>query len=181
MPEHHRRRRFGLAVLLSILTALAVVAVAQQTPAQFGGAYSGLGQRRQHLVDDWVTRFNQVTGLKVEPGPFYDDYIKFSRKTTFDAVTHALMTTPLTDASGQALGDALGTKTSLEGTTVGVRLTTSGLKVVTQPNHAQFVVYAVPDDIAAQFDCASRLTPGQSKKPARVYGNYFGAAFYVAG
>ena len=391
-----------MALILSILAALAVAAAAQQTPAQFGGVYSGLGARRQHLVDDWVARFNQVTGLRVEPGPFYDAYIKFSMKTTFDAVTHALMTTPLTDASGQALGDALeivervdsvrgqvpgaggdwqfriyvtlkpgardllersqqfkrgpdntvyhkgfpfsyriqngppsiqvsmaadgrradvdvdyrsssfpaalfnghltasnsdvragnnydrhaarwtglenwwrsffgirlerapddtaknatlalpdkpragsqpidamigdylkawlvegdivasmgyvserayacieanegpdsfdrgmapyllmsrmklapealGKRTSLEGTTVGVRLTNPGLKVVTQPNHAQYVVYAVPDDIAAQFDCASRLAPGHATKAERVYGNYYGAAFYVAG
>jgi hypothetical protein len=38
---------------------------------------------------------------------FYDDILSLSTKTTFDAVTHALMTTPLTDASGQTIGDGL--------------------------------------------------------------------------
>ena len=38
---------------------------------------------------------------------FYDDILSLSTKTTFDAVTHALMTTPLTDASGQKFGDGL--------------------------------------------------------------------------
>ena len=48
-------------------------------------------------------------GDRSEPGcsPFYDDILSLSTKTTFDAVTHALMTTPLTDASGQKFGDGL--------------------------------------------------------------------------
>ena len=43
----------------------------------------------------------------MEAGPFYDEIVSLSTKTTFDAVTHALMTTRLTDASGADLGDAL--------------------------------------------------------------------------
>lgn len=34
----------------------------------------------------------KVTGQSVEPGGFYDDIVNLSTKTTFDAVTHALMT-----------------------------------------------------------------------------------------
>ena len=37
----------------------------------------------------------------------YDDIISLSGKTTFEAITHALMTTPLTDDAGAPLGDAL--------------------------------------------------------------------------
>jgi hypothetical protein len=80
---------------------------APQVPPRFGGAYAGLDERRQRLVNNWVARFNEVTGQNVEPGPFYDTYAKLSAKTTFDAVTHALMTTSLTDRSGVHLGDAL--------------------------------------------------------------------------
>ncbi len=40
-------------------------------------------------------------------GSFYDDMLSLSTKTTFDAVTHALMTTALTDASDQKFGDGL--------------------------------------------------------------------------
>jgi hypothetical protein len=78
------------------------------TPLKFGGAYSGLDPRCQKLVADWVARFNEVTGLKMEPEPFYDTRIKLSAKTTFDAVTNALMTTRLTDASGANLADSSG-------------------------------------------------------------------------
>ena len=83
------------------------IIVAQQPPQRFGGAYSELDERRQQLVADWVTRFTKVTGQTLEAGSFYDDVLSLSTKTTFDAVTHALMTTPLTDASGQKFGDGL--------------------------------------------------------------------------
>jgi hypothetical protein len=373
---------------------------AGQAP-RFGGAYSGLDPRRQQLVKDWVARFSEVIGRQLEPGPFYDEQITLSQKTTFDAITYALMTTPLTDESGTKFGDglsiidrvdsvrgqvlgaagdrqfrmyvrlkpdavkmlerskefqrrmdntiyhkgyptnyreqggtpsiqvstapdgaradidvdyrsasfpaamfnghltasnsdvragnnyerhvnrwagfqnwwgsffgirttdnsdetpeersnrvsytpragkasidammndfmkawliegdtlaamsyiserayacmaqdlddpttfdrgmapfrlmrrlkvthdALGSQTSLEGLAIGVRLAFSALKVVQQPHHAQFVIYSVPDDIAARFDCESRLMIGTPKRSAREYGNYYGAAFYV--
>jgi hypothetical protein len=81
----------------------------------------------------------------------------------------------------KAAHDSLGKRSSLDGLVVGTRLTKPGLRVVRQPHHAQFVVYAVPDDIATAFDCESRLTPGDPKSIKRAYGNYFGATFYVAG
>ncbi len=79
----------------------------QETQPRFGGAYSTLDARRQHLVDDWVARFAEATGKKIEPAAFYDGIVRLSTKTTFEAITHALMTTALTDASGSQLGDAL--------------------------------------------------------------------------
>jgi hypothetical protein len=79
----------------------------------------------------------------------------------------------------RAAHDALGPRTSLEGLTVGVRLPIPALRVVKQPHHAQFVIYSVPDDVAAAFDCESRLTVGGPPKAPRQYGNYFGATFYV--
>src|SRR5262245_22277104 len=89
--------------------ARATQAPSQQTqaPARFGAAYVDLDARRQKYIADWVGRFNELTGLKTEPGPFYDSKVKLSAKTTFDAVTNALMTTALTEKSGAALGDAL--------------------------------------------------------------------------
>lgn len=369
-------------------------------PPKFGGAYSGLEPRRQKLVNDWVARFSEVIGQKLEPAAFYDEKTTLSQKTTFDAITYALMNTPLTDESGSKYGDglslvqrvdsvrgqvsgapgdrqfrmyvrlapgavdmmersrefrrgmdntvyhhgypenyrgqggtpsiqvsvagdglradidvdyrsssfpaamfnghltasnsdiragnnydryasrwaglqnwwrsffgirttdtdedpgaqrrglndkpragnqtidvmmsdflkawlidgdqvaamayvserayaclaqdledpstfdrgmapyrllnrlkashdAVGTHSSLEGLTVGVRLGLSALKVVRQPNHARFVLYSVPDDIASRFDCESQLMIGKPKAGARTYGRYFGAAFYV--
>jgi hypothetical protein len=397
------RRTYGIArgVFLSVLAV--EILVAQQPPQRFGGAYSGLDERRQQLVGDWVARFTKVTGQRLDARSFYDDILSFSTKTTFDAVTHALMTTPLTDASGQTFGDglaliervdsvkgevtgassdrqyrmyvrlasnaremlnrsrefkrgtdntvyhkgypinyreqrgtpsiqvsiamdgrladidvdyrspsfpvslfnghlsaansdvragnnaerhagrwngfqnwwrgffgagldrppegkdaipaftlpkvpragkknidemvpdflqawlvegnvvaamgyvsersyaclaqdapdpsafdrglapvqilvnlkaahdALGRRDSLEGLTIGVPLPIPGLRAVRQPHQAQFVLYDVPDDVAARFDCASRLTPGAPAKRPRAYGQHFGASFRVAG
>jgi hypothetical protein len=398
------QRSASLFVGGCLLVLTAVTGVAQQQPLQFGGAYSGLGERRQHLVDDWLARLKNTTGQSVEPAAFYDELLPVS-KTTFDAVTHALMTTPLTDAAGTALAgvhdalaliehvdsisgqvpgasgdrqfriyvrlipdaldtlarsqqfkrgvdnfifhkgyptnyraeggapsiqisiapdrhradidvdyrsssfplalfnghlsaansdvragdnidrhdrrwsglqnwwrgflgvnlqrapdderpsalalprvpragkknidvmandflsawlvegdvlaamgyiserayacvgqdaddaspldrgmapfqllmnlkaahDTLGQRPSLDGLLVGVRLNTPSLKVVQQRHHAQFVLYAVPDDVAAGFDCETRMAPGGAKKPARAYGNYFGSTFFVDG
>jgi len=81
----------------------------------------------------------------------------------------------------KAAHDALGKRESLEGLTVGVHLTRPGLKLVRQPHHAQFVIYAVPDDVAAAFDCESRMKLGDPKKARREYGNYFGATFLING
>ena len=380
-----------------------VTTTQQQAAPRFGSAYASLDQRRQQLIDDWVSRFVQTTGQSIQPGPFYDDLITLSTKTTFDAVTHALMTSRLTDAEGASLGDvlslverletvqgevegargdrqfrmyarltpgaldilarsrefkrgednsvyhkgypinyreqsgvpsiqvsialdhrradidvdyrsssfpsalfnghltssnsdvragdnydkhlnrwagfenwwrsffgvrqaqlpdtrgaadrpllppapragkqsvdamaddflkawliegdivaamgyvshrsyaclaqekdspaefdrgmapfqlminlksareSLASPRSLDGLVVGTRLTTPGLRVVRQPHHARFVVYDVPDDIAANFDCESRLTPGDPKSSKRTYGNHFGTTFYVGG
>ena len=96
-----------VALCASMIGALAITHGQQQPEVRFGGDYAGLEARRQYLVDNWVVRFGRVTGKPVEPGPFYDDVLPLSTKTTFDAVTHALMTTPLTDRTGTSLGDAL--------------------------------------------------------------------------
>ena len=101
------RRTYGLAGSV-LLSALATgINLAQQPPQRFGGAYSELDQRRQQLVGDWVERFTKVTGQSLDARSFYDDILSLSTKTTFDAVTHALLTTPLTDASGETFGDGL--------------------------------------------------------------------------
>ena len=100
-----RMHRIVGGVLLGV-SALAT-AMAQQSPRPFGGAYWELDQRRQRLVDDWVTRFVKVTGQQVDARSFYDEVLPLSTKTTFEAVTNALMTTALTDGTGQTFGDAL--------------------------------------------------------------------------
>ena len=81
----------------------------------------------------------------------------------------------------KAARDELGPHSSLDGLTVGSRLARPALRVVRQPHDAQFVIYAVPDDVAAAFDCESQLTPGDARKVPRVYGHYYGATFFVTG
>ena len=79
----------------------------------------------------------------------------------------------------KAAYQTLGKHSSLKGLTVGFPLSRPELKVVTQPHQAEFVIYSVPDDVAAAFDCESRLAPGDPKKVKRSYGNYFGATLSV--
>lgn len=98
--------------LLVMLSLAAAPAAAQETT--FGGDYAALDARQKRLIQDWVVRFEEVTGQEVEAEPFYDEYLRLSTKTTFDALTHALMTTELTDASGTSLGSALDLIASME-------------------------------------------------------------------
>ena len=101
-------RPFQHATLAFCAWAIGTLALAHAQPeVRFGGAYSELGDRRQLLIDNWVARFIKTTGQQVEAGPLYDNVLALSTKTTFEAVTHALMTTALTDRSGASLGDAL--------------------------------------------------------------------------
>jgi len=86
---------------------LLLAAGAAQSAEQFQGPYEQLDPRRRRLVDDWLNRYNTVTRQSLEPHVFYDSVIKLSSKTTFEAITNALMTTKLTDASGTSLGDGL--------------------------------------------------------------------------
>jgi hypothetical protein len=104
-----------LVSAVAIATMLATSISGQQSPPQFGGSYASLDSRRQHYVDDWVSRFTAVTGKKIAPAEFYDGIIRFSAKTTFEAITNALMTTALTDASGKDLGDALALVEQVDG------------------------------------------------------------------
>jgi hypothetical protein len=107
MSRFRSGRTYGTVggVLLGVLTV--AILMAQQPPQRFGGAYSDLDERRQQLVGDWVARFTKVTGQNLDARSFYDGILTLSTKTTFDAVTHALLTTPLTDASGQQFSDGL--------------------------------------------------------------------------
>jgi len=91
-----------LHALLSILP-LALPAAAQES---FGEKYASLSREQKHLVDDWVARFNRVIGKQVQPHDVYD-HLPQSSRTTFDAVTHALMNTKLTNQEGSSLGTAI--------------------------------------------------------------------------
>ncbi len=101
------RHARALAGCLVVAVACITASAQQPPPLRFGGAYSGLDARRQGLINDWVARFVKTTGQRLAPEPFYNELLSVSTKTTFDAVTHALMTIQLTDEHGASLGDAL--------------------------------------------------------------------------
>jgi hypothetical protein len=96
--------------LLAALIALAMSnsAGAQQTntnPVVLSGKYSDLHPEQKRLVDDWFRRLSEVLKQEVSPEEGYDN-LPLSDKTTFSAVTHALLRTKLTDESGAGLGES---------------------------------------------------------------------------
>jgi hypothetical protein len=73
---------------------------------EIGKSYSKLAPEQKRLVDDYVSHYNQATESKIVPNEAYDN-ARLSMRTTFDAVTHALLKANLTDANGKSLGRAI--------------------------------------------------------------------------
>ena len=83
------------------------------TPHTFGESYATLLPEQKRLIDDFVQRYNQTTGGKLNPEQAYDG-ARVSVRTTFDAVTHALLSTKLTNEKGHSLGPAIGLVEALD-------------------------------------------------------------------
>ena len=73
---------------------------------ELGKSYASLRPEQKQLVDSFIARYNATTGNKLVPQAAYDNG-RLSVRTTFDAVTHALLNAKLTDASGKSLGKAI--------------------------------------------------------------------------
>src|SRR5262245_52942944 len=73
---------------------------------QFGGTYANLKPEQRLLVDDWFRQYNEITKQNLKPAEEYDK-LSLSIRTTLEAVTHALLTSKLTDQHGRSLGTAL--------------------------------------------------------------------------
>jgi len=98
----------------------------------FLGTYEELQPAQQKLVDDWYAQYNRMTGAQLSPTHY--NHLSISTRTTFEAVTHALLKTNLTDRSGRAMGNALQLVQSVE--------TVSG-KVPNARGDLQFRVYVL--------------------------------------
>ena len=103
---------------LFILTCIVLTAVS--SPAQnsspsgpvFKGTYAQLKPQQQKLIDDWYAEYDKMMHENLPPSDY--DELSLSTRTTFEAVTHALMTTQLTSKSGEPMGDALDLVQSIE-------------------------------------------------------------------
>ncbi len=73
---------------------------------ELGKSYAALRPEQKRLVDDFVSRYNATTGSKLVPEQAYDN-ARLSVRTTFDAVTHALLNAKMSDPKGKSLGSAI--------------------------------------------------------------------------
>jgi len=75
------------------------------TQPQFHGTYEELRPAQKQLIDEWYAEYNRMTNDHSEPTEY--NQFSLSTRTTYEAVTHALMTTNLTDKPGKPMGTAL--------------------------------------------------------------------------
>lgn len=68
--------------------------------------YNELQPQQRRLIQVWLDDYKKVSGKTLEPDAFFES-LPVSQRTTFQAVTHALLTTPLTDQSGKKFGTVL--------------------------------------------------------------------------
>ena len=126
----------SVRTLLVILLGVLIVAAQQpQGKAQgnhFVGTYEELQPAQKKLVEEWYAEYNRVVGDHLSPTDYSE--LPVSTRTTFEAVTQALLKTSLTDKSGKSLGDALDLVQAIE--------TVSG-KVPKARGDLQFRIYVM--------------------------------------
>ncbi|MGB7439395.1 MAG: hypothetical protein WBR26_04545 [Candidatus Acidiferrum sp.] len=80
---------------------------------EFGKSYENLRPAQRRLIDDYVHNYNETTDSKIVAQSAYDD-ARLSVRTTFDAVTHALLNAKISDADGKSLGHAIDLVASID-------------------------------------------------------------------
>jgi hypothetical protein len=79
---------------------------AKSQTLELGKSYASLRPEQKRLIDDFIRNYNTTTGSDLAAGQAYDN-ARLSIRTTFDAVTHALLNAEITDAQGKSLGHAI--------------------------------------------------------------------------
>ncbi len=97
----------SLLVCVAIDPATAAAQTVQEPKETFGASYADLSVEQRALVDDLFRRASAILGVTLDPRESYDK-APLSSRTTFDAVTHALLGSTLTERdSGRPLGRTL--------------------------------------------------------------------------
>jgi hypothetical protein len=73
---------------------------------ELGKSYATLRPEQARLIDGFIRSYNATTGSDLVPQQAYDN-ARLSIRTTFDAVTHALLNAKMTDSQGKSLGRAI--------------------------------------------------------------------------
>jgi hypothetical protein len=98
-------RRTTIIVLLVCALVLPVSGQAKK-PGKSAGRFDTLRPEQQQLIANWVGEYARITGKSLTPAASYDK-LSSSTRATFEAVTHALLNTPLTAQDGSSLGTGL--------------------------------------------------------------------------
>jgi hypothetical protein len=102
-----------LFALLSISIDAATTPTQTQTSQGSGVAYGRLYEKARKLFDQWAAEQNKLDNKNLTPAEQYNQ-LTLSQRTTYEAITHALWFTKLTDESGKPMGSALDLVASLE-------------------------------------------------------------------
>lgn len=127
---------FVTLIILICLAFLTTDIYAFQTNPKNAAAkdsYAELMPQQKKLFNDFVQKYSKIFGTKISAEQSYEDS-PVSVRTTFYAVTHALLISKLTDENGKSLGSALDVIDSLE--------TIKG-KVKGEGGDVQFRIYVV--------------------------------------
>ena len=99
--------RLGMRFFAALLQIVVVpCAAAQAPPATFGGSFRELKPEQQALVRRWAEEYQDIFKRKLDTEQLYSQ-LPLSARTTFQAVTHALLNTRLTAENGGPMGTAL--------------------------------------------------------------------------
>ena len=154
--RHHRTQKVRLRAFLLIacgtvysLGFLRCVSAQQPSAPQVipGAKYSDLAPEQKTLVDDWFRRFSEVIRKPLTAEEGYNN-LPVSTKTTFGAVTHALIHTTLTDQNGGKLGSSA--------ITIIERVDTVAGKIEGAGSDQQFRLYVVLKPNALEILARSR-------------------------
>lgn len=75
--------------------------------------YARLKDQQKDLINRWTAELNQKSSKNRHPATVYAA-LSLSRRTTFEAITHSLVNTKLTDEGGRSLGRAVDLVDTLE-------------------------------------------------------------------
>ncbi len=92
---------------------LVVPPAAQVTAVETFSRFESLDERRKALLNRPTRAYNETTGRNLTAQQWFDQ-LTLSERTTFDAVTHALIMSELSDEAGEALGTAFELITGIE-------------------------------------------------------------------
>jgi hypothetical protein len=85
----------------------------QGNALELGRSYAELRPEQVRLIDSFIRSYNATTGSELVPERAYNS-ARLSIRTTFDAVTHALLNAKMTDSQGKSLGRAIDLVTAVD-------------------------------------------------------------------